>query len=88
MYTFSVQNLFLEQNAFGTLLSCLIGRHSTFKKAILTPNCLQDAEEKVWAMQLVTNSVLPGRWYVRKLSFPIWRRDIDLQRKSWEPKTF
>ena len=34
-------------------------------------------EEKLWAMQLVTNSVMPDRWYVSSLVLPIQCMETD-----------
>lgn len=37
----------------------------------------EEEEEKLWAMELVTNSVVPGRWWVSYLLFPTWRKEVD-----------
>ncbi|KAF6234421.1 hypothetical protein HO173_007454 [Letharia columbiana] len=49
----------------GIVLSLTPNSHSyNYRSAVLFGygSLVEDAEEKLWAMQLVTNSVLPGRW--------------------------
>ena len=49
----------------GVVLSLTPNSHSyNYRSAILFGygSLVEDTEEKVWAMKLVTNSVVPGRW--------------------------
>ncbi|MCJ1273703.1 hypothetical protein MMC21_001496 [Puttea exsequens] len=49
----------------GVVLSLTPNSHSyNYRSAVLFGygRLVEDPEEKVWAMQLVTNSVVPGRW--------------------------
>ena len=39
----------------------------------------QDVEEKLWAMQLVTNSVVPDRWYASILSLSVQHSNTDFR---------
>ncbi|KAL9077127.1 MAG: hypothetical protein Q9161_000393 [Pseudevernia consocians] len=49
----------------GIVLSLTPNSHSyNYRSAVLFGygSLVEDVEEKVWAMELVTNSVVPGRW--------------------------
>ncbi|CAF9934071.1 hypothetical protein IMSHALPRED_009581 [Imshaugia aleurites] len=49
----------------GIVLSLTPNSHSyNYRSAVLFGygSLVEDVEEKLWAMQLVTNSVVPGRW--------------------------
>ena len=45
----------------------------------LTSKLKQDVEEKLWAMQLVTNSVVPDRWYASNWSLSVQYSDTDFR---------
>lgn len=51
----------------GIVLSLTPNSHSyNYRSAVLFGygSLVEDVQEKLWAMELVTNSVVPGRWYV------------------------
>lgn len=64
----------------GIVLSLTPNSHSyNYRSAVLFGygSLVEDVQEKLWAMELVTNSVLPGRWYVlSNLSFPVHYRSL------------
>ena len=51
----------------GIVLSLTPNSHSyNYRSAVLFGHgrLVEEVEEKLWAMELVTNSVVPDRWYV------------------------
>ena len=70
----------------GIVLSLTPNSHSyNYRSAVLFGygSLVDDMQEKLWAMEMITNSVVPGRWYVFfKVSFLIRYRTLIVRQVS------